>query len=157
MSDQQIKALQNINSSLTQLDILFNDFRYDVDRVRRKMNKLQQQTLDQVKSDISNADRLFPSAMLKTTILENLNKYLPELIDKYINNARIWFESDFPTNILNVLDEPILAIIRSHLDSLKKNMAIVRSQTMHLDSNLPNQYFVQTTRQNASAMRSFSI
>jgi len=147
MSDQQIKALHDINSSLTQLNILFKDF---PSRVRREMNKLQQQTLDQVKSDISNADKLFPSGRLTTTILENLNEYLPELIDKYINDARIWFESDFPTNILNVLDEPILAIIQSHLDSLKKNMAIVRSKTMSLDSNLPNQYFVQTTRQNAS-------
>ncbi len=148
MSDQQIQALYDINNSLTRLKFLyehevFSDYRKGV-TVQR------QQTLDSIKENILEASKLFPSSILATTVLENVEQYLPEKIDDDLKNARALIKT-FPENMLNAPHAVILKLIQSQLDSIQKNMAIVRSetinQTMLCMSNLPNQYFVQTTRQ----------
>jgi hypothetical protein len=151
MSDQQIQALHDINNSLIRLKFLyehevFSDY-------RKSVTVQRQQTLDLVKQNISEVSQLFPSSILATTVLENVEQYLPEKIDDDLKNARTLIKT-FPKNMLNAANAVILTLIQSQLKSIKKNMAIVRNktinQTMNLDlcmSNLPNQYFVQTTRQ----------
>jgi hypothetical protein len=148
LPNQQIQALHDINNSLTRLKFLYEHEEFS--NYRKSVTVQRQQTLDSIKENILEASKLFPSSILATTVLENVEQYLPEKIDDDLKNARALIKT-FPENMLNAPHAVILQLIQSQLDSIQKNMTIVRSetinQTMSLDSNLPNQYFVQTTRQ----------
>jgi len=150
MSEQQIKALYYIKDSLTRLKNMFENEL--ITRYRDKMDFEQQKTLNLVQYNILKASSLFPSGKLPKDVLRNLQRYLPSEIDKFLHDANV-----FTIKLMKMLpDEHIFfgiftRSIKSELVSIQKNMAIVRSETinqeMSLDSNLPNQYFVQTTRQ----------
>jgi hypothetical protein len=142
-------ALQNIFDSLGALRRYVNGISFETYKYSRSDE--EQGKLFSVKRNIEEATRLFDSMWkMKTTIeiLERLDYYLNPLMENYLNIAG---------ETMDTLGNPEeLNFIRSHLNSIKENIALVRSKTTNkkshmLDlglcmSNLPNQYFVQTTR-----------
>ncbi len=150
MSDEIRQALKNISDSLRALNIYTNGIPFDIYKHNRPRE--DQKKLYSVKMNIVEATRLFGSDWtFKTTteILETLGRYLPPQMEIYL---------DIAGKTMDMLGNPEdLKFIRDHLDSIKENMAIVRSKTTNKEphtmdlslcmSNLPNQYFVQATRQ----------
>jgi len=120
MSDQQIQALRDINGSLTTLVSFVNGKSFE--RYRDNMDWNEQQTLNSVKTNILETSKLFPSGKWIPTVLENLERYLPVKIDECLYNAGVF---------MSTLGNPEgLTLIRSQLDSIKENMAIVRNKTI---------------------------
>ncbi len=140
MSEQQIQALYEINESLTGLANSVNNKVFE--RYRDSMPYDQQKNLILVQDNIVEASSLNKSlGQLPKKVLQQLQRYLPPEIDDYLHDA-MFFLNRLPHDQRS-------GSIKYELEKIQKNMAIVRSKTMSLNSNLPNQYFVQTCLRNS--------